>query len=51
MDWTDVDFVGERLAEVEALGEREWALLREEALGVLGVLATQLRMDRVTPTE
>ncbi len=46
-----MDFVSERLAEVEALGEREWALLREEAVGVLVALVTQLRMDRVTPTE
>jgi hypothetical protein len=46
MDWTDVDFVAERMAEVEALGEREWALLREEALAVLGVLVTQLRSGR-----
>ncbi len=31
-DWIDVDFVSEGRAEVEALAEREWAFLREEAL-------------------
>ncbi|MCP4960501.1 MAG: hypothetical protein GY925_14685 [Actinomycetia bacterium] len=51
MDWTDVKVVEQRLAEVEALGERDWALLREEALSALGVLVHHLRSTRVTPTK
>ncbi len=42
--------VEQRLAEVEALGERDWALLREEALSTLGVLLHHPPSTPPTPT-